>query len=105
MSEHRVRVDSGKYEFVQRAGHVEILRDGSPWGRTDYPKAIGSLMAELDAARVVLKKVRELSASWRAGAQTMLEEALRTHDSLVDDREPPSPWATIRGEDPDEIHR
>jgi len=62
--EHRVKVDGGKYEFVRREdGTVDVLRGGEPWLKRCMPQiGIASAMAELDAARVVLRAVRSLTA-------------------------------------------
>jgi|KBSSwiStaDraftv2_1062776.scaffolds.fasta_scaffold00132_50 hypothetical protein len=95
-TEHRVSVDSGKYTFVVPADdyRVSILRYGEPWHgpQGEASKALHAIMCELDAARVVLAEVRALTASWRAGAQARLEDALRKHDALVSDNTPPSEW-------------
>lgn len=69
MTEHRVSVASSKYTFVRR-----------------------SLMAELDAARVVVQAVRGCSAKLGQLCPTAIHEAIALHDSLVDDHELPSAW-------------
>lgn len=94
--EHRVSVEGGKYTFVRREdGEIRILRHGEPW--IDWVKgdnAIHAAMAELDAARGVVAAVRasikqlegkDVYPAWAV-------DALKLHDSLVDDREPPSAW-------------
>lgn len=99
----RVSVENGKYTMVENLGYkIDILRYGEPW-ITDITgsKALGTMMSELDAARVVLQAAR----NWRtamsgpmheqADADQALCAALELHDQLVDDREPPSAWAAI----------
>lgn len=95
MSEHKVKVDGGKYTFHNRGGwNIDVLRHGEPWiDDIDAPTAVFSLMCELDAARVVLQAVRNgigLLASPDVGRA--IADALKVHDALVDDREPPSEW-------------
>lgn len=96
MSEHRVKVENGKYEFIQRAGwKLDILRGGEPWAENvDCSKAIGSMMAELDAARVVLEAARRAVSIATEGLTPSggLTSAIERYDRLVDDREPPSDW-------------
>lgn len=96
---HIVRVDSGKYTFVNRLGSISILRHGEPWHEQDEAgNALSSIMAELDAARVVVAVARE-SLEPMATDQEVYEfvqrirRALNKHSALVDDREPPSDWA------------
>lgn len=88
--EHRVRVDSGKYTFVIPSGglRVEILRHGEPWHDQEQAfNALHSIMCELDAARVVIAAAREFP-----GDGATILRALRQHDALVSDREPPGAW-------------
>lgn len=87
---HRVNVEGGKYTFVSdvRDVNVVILRHGKPWHEQSAAgNALRSIMAELDAARVVMKAAREFDSL------TNLKCALALHDRLVDDRDPPSTWA------------
>lgn len=106
----RINVENGKYTFVERGGYrLDILRGGEPWAEDiKASKAIQAMMAELDAARVVLAAARKLDEVTQAhhlpAAASKLSEALKLHDDLVDDREAPSTWARIRGEDPDEVN-
>lgn len=100
MSEHRVKVDNGKYEFIQRGGFkVDILRHRKPWVEDiTASKAIGSMMAELDAARVVLEAARDFvfiaQVNGRGGEVLALVRALAAHDACVGDRQPkPTEWA------------
>jgi hypothetical protein len=96
----RIKVDSGKYTFVQsNSGRIDILRHDQPWIRdAGGANAIFNLMAELDAARLVLAAVRECIASSTAYARSdyakTLGEALDAHARLVSDTQPPSSWAT-----------
>lgn len=97
MTRHEVRVDSGKYTFVRTAGGgIEILRHGEPWHeQTGASNALASIMAELDAARVVVAAAREAvktMAALAVGHTFGMGTALAKHDALVDDREPPSAW-------------
>lgn len=93
---HTVSVDGGKYKFIARLGYeIDVDRHGEAWVTgLDAPKAVMSLMAELDAARVVVAAVR-LSADVPHG----IIEALERHDRLCDDREPPSAWCGSGTED------
>lgn len=93
MSEHKVRVDNGKYEFIHRgAFRIDILRHGERWVEDlGAGKAVMSMMAELDAARVVVAAARAGLASGLIESAG-LTAALKLHDSLVDDREWPSEW-------------
>lgn len=86
-----VRVDGGKYDFeIGYAGEIPILRYGEIWHRQgDASGAIGSLVRELDAARVVLDAARRLGDD----APREIKLALVQHGALVDDRERPSEWA------------
>ena len=99
MSEHRVKIENGKYEFIRsRFNELCIYRGGKPWHRqSDGPIAqIDSMMAELDAARVVLAAARETVEMHHEGIAPILalRDALEKHARLVDDREPPSQWTT-----------
>jgi len=97
MSKHQVRVENGKYEFVLREGRIDVLRHGELWVPDVLPRrAIGALMAELDAARVVLSAVRAHLELYPRHDQ--LAEALDRHDQLVDDRESPSLWCEATGQ-------
>lgn len=109
MSKRIVRVDNGKYTFVQdveRKGLViEILRHGEPWHeQSDAYNALASLTAELDAARVVLGVARESLKSMATDQEVYefvqrIRRALNRHAALVDDKEPPSDWALPGGGD------
>jgi hypothetical protein len=84
-----VRVDNGKYEFVVMDGIVHVRRGGKHWLTMQAGfNAVAAMMAELDAARVVLEVARLLGDE----APIALKHALKVHASLVDDREPPSDW-------------
>lgn len=86
----KVRVSNGKYTFVREMATIQILRGGEPWHeQRDAFNAIASLMAELDAARVVLDAARLL----KDDAPIEIKQALAKHRALVDDRELPSEWA------------
>lgn len=88
----KIRTDNGKYTFVSEQGAVTIMRGGELWLAVPAGfNAITSLMAELDAARVVLEVARNLCVDPSAPAPLRL--ALMVHDGLVDDRELPSEWA------------
>lgn len=96
---HTVRVDSGKYTFVKRLDKtaIEILRHGEPWHeQSNAFNALASIMAELDAARVVVTAARSLLShepiDVQASRGSTLAIAFIAHRSLVDDREPPSDW-------------
>jgi len=96
--ERRVSVDGGKFTFVIPSGdyRVSILRYGESWHppQTEAWTALHSIMAELDAARVVLRAVRTAIAMRNEGEVIgVLCDALEHHDGLVSDREPPSSWA------------
>lgn len=92
-----IRVANGKYTFVLdgMTSTFSILRHGEPWHGPQgvAVNAIAALMAELDAARVVMQEVR-LATSVPDGMipSIGLCEALEKHDRLVDDHEPPSEW-------------
>lgn len=86
---HIVRVDGGKYTFVCRGPVVEVLRYGEPWHRqADATNALTSMMAELDAARVVVQAARDMGDE----APMEIKDALTKHGALVSDLEPPSWW-------------
>lgn len=109
-SEHRVRVDNGKYTFVVPADdyRVSILRYGKPWHgpQGEASNALHAAMYELDAARVVVQAARQWRSAMsrpmheQADADQALNEALALHDRLTTDREPPSAWCG--GEQPRE---
>ncbi len=81
----KIRTDNGKYTFIKDGLTIRVLRYGEPWHEQQQAfNAISSLMCALDAARVVLEAAR-------AGGD--VQAALRLHDGLVSDREPPSEWA------------
>lgn len=87
----KVCVSSGKYTFVREMATIQILRGGEPWHeQRDAFNAIASMMAELDAARVVIDAARKLGDD----APIEIKIALEKHRALVDDRELPSEWAT-----------
>lgn len=94
----KIRVDNGKYTFQTASNGygIDVLRCDEGWASDlPCPKAIHSMMYELDAARVVLAAVRELADS-AVGIRPCcapLLDALDKHDRLVGDREPPSEWA------------
>jgi len=93
VKDHVVRVDSGKYTFVRSLGGIRILRHGEPWHeQTEAGNALSSIMAELDAARVVVAAVRTAIAMGLVKSAG-IDAALAKHAALVDDREPPSEWA------------
>lgn len=99
----RVRVDNGKYTFITgdhlTGAAVDVLRDGEPWLTLhDGSKALRALMAELDAARVVVEAARlavryEHDGGDSLAAMVIVKAALEKHAALVDDNEPPSEWA------------
>ena len=104
MSDFRIKVDGGKYEFVLHDGwDLEILRHGERWAISmQCSKAIHSMMCELDAARVVVAAVRGTVGPDRkhidgAEAFDQLLGALDMHRGLVADTEPPSEWADSGG--------
>jgi len=98
MSEHRVKVDNGKYTFV--AAHdgsgVSILRHDKPWHgpQNAASNALIAIMCELDAARVVVAQARQtlLYATEGLAPSQGLRQAIDRHDRLVGDDEPPSEW-------------
>lgn len=104
---HSVRVDSGKYtlNYLVRSGTdlkwdgISILRHGEAFHEIVGPgfDAVHSLMCELDAARVVVAAAREAMAmNVLEGGLTprqVIENALKQHEALVSDLEPPSEWA------------
>src|SRR5678815_795677 len=97
MGKHIIKVDNGKYTFVLNDGWVlDVLRHGEPWvTNLDAPKAVQSMMAALDAARVVVEAARATVKRYENNVSVpgMLADALDLHDRLVDDRELPSSWA------------
>lgn len=119
MGDFTVKVDNGKYTFIQRGGwKLDVLRHGEPWVEDlGCSKAIHSMMAELDSARVVLVAARrladffenmplELAAALAAHDATVgLVRALSLHDALVDDHEPPSEWSDSTGAYRDTVPR
>jgi uncharacterized membrane protein len=86
-----VSVENGKFTFIQESYLVHILRHGEPWVRDVIgSNAVSSMMAELDAARVVLEAAR---LDVRDGLATQcLQDALKRHESLVSDHLSPSAW-------------
>lgn len=104
MTDFKIRVDNGKYTFVMPYGwQLNVLRHGEPWiENLTASKAIHSMMADLDAARVVVAAVRRLVGPDRehicgADAFDQLVEAIRLHDGLTGSIEPPSEWADACG--------
>lgn len=106
MSEHRVKIENGKYTMVSKDGwRLDILRHDELWiENITAAKCLHGAMCELDAARVVVKAAREFLAAHDAvrsivgGPDSIgaIRDALEKHSALVDDREPPSEWASIR---------
>lgn len=99
MADHTVRVDNGKYTFIGKPLAVAIHRYGEPWHiQTEATNALRSMMAELDAARVVLEAARKVVNTPRGDTRQLVEsidtiaDAIAKHDRLVDDHEPPSEW-------------
>lgn len=91
-----VKVCDGKYTFRKTSLVIEVDRHGEQWlTLREGFNAIHSLMAELDAARVVLAAVRAYVTSGKGTAVPALFEALEQHDALVSDTEPPSEWTRI----------
>jgi hypothetical protein len=102
----KIKVSSGKYTFVKSGAHgfsIDILRHGEKWiENADGANALMSIMCELDAARVVLAATRalfqyqgttaEVPIKTFMGLGEALRNALKRHDALVDDHEPPSEW-------------
>lgn len=88
-----VRVDNGKYTFVQNDADpwvIKIQRHGEDWHRQEEASnALSTMMAELDAARVVIAAARALGGD----APREILKALERHCALVSDREKPSAWA------------
>jgi hypothetical protein len=115
MEDFKIKVDNGKYEFILRSGwRLDVLRFGESWvDDVDAAKAIHSMMAELDAARVVLVAARRMlefcdripldMARAIAGIDGYADgpigviRAIGLHDQLVDDRNPPSSRADSTG--------
>lgn len=105
-----IRVANGKYTFVLdgMTSTFSILRHGEPWHGPQGAavNAIMSMMAELDAARVVVQAARDLANHMERMLVSDLQKltdgdafvgitrAVATHDRLVDDREPPSAWCS-----------
>jgi hypothetical protein len=101
---HTVRVASGKYTFVKTTGDkpIQILRHDEPWHeQTDASNALASIMAELDAARVVLAEVRAILAmGMPVNTRERLEHAIQRHAALVTDDEQPSAWCRPTASEP-----
>lgn len=107
MSEHRVRVENGKYELILSDGwKLDILRGNEPWVENiTASKCLHGVMCELDAARVVLGAARALAKCMETMPMELAKQlakyddvvglvrALTRHSGLVDDNEPPSVWA------------
>lgn len=103
MSEaHRVRVENGKYTFVRSNGYIlDVFRGHEPHAMDVQPsKAIMAMMAELDAARVVMAAVRIAISCDPDGTAKGLHKAMEIYNGLVDDREPPSAWAVPEDDHP-----
>lgn len=99
MADHTVRVASGKYTFINKQLSVAIRRGGEHWhNQIEATNALRAMMAELDAARVVLEAARDVVNTPRGDTRQLVEmidkiaDAIARHDRLVDDREPPSEW-------------
>lgn len=93
MSDHIVHVQNGKYTFISRFGKIEIKRHGEDWvDEVIGANAVSSMMAELDAARAVLKAAREVVRT--GGGDSRISEALALHERLVSDTMSPSDWCT-----------
>ena len=95
-----VKVDNGKYEFRAHAGFIGVLRHGKPWiDSIDGGDAIMSMMAELDASRLVLECVSTLITEPLTepfdsdDMRCMLRDVLARHKALVGQPMKPSPWA------------
>lgn len=108
---HRLYVDSGRFIL---SSSVDDLGDGITIERSiargeelfifyaDLAvEATRAMMRELDAARVVLEAARQLRAALASGGadlsypvspHSVLLDALRRHESLVDDQLLPSSW-------------
>ncbi len=92
----KVKTDSGKYTFVIDLGSMHVLRHGEPWLVINEGfNAIRSLVCELDAARVVLQAARDCFDPDLGAMKRHLHDALKQHEALVSDNEPPSDWTTI----------
>lgn len=94
-SEHRVSVGNGKYTFVTHPeGNAwKVVVEGQTWVfQIDGRDAIASMMAELDAARVVLATANELVRLGTAPSEIF--EALHKHDRLVGEGGLPSSWCS-----------
>lgn len=91
MRDHVVKVENGKYTFIVRGLSIVIDRYGEPWHvQQDAFNALHSIVAELDAARVVLEVARSLVG--QDEAPMALRDALAKHQALVSDIEKPSSW-------------
>lgn len=95
---HKVHVDHGKYTFINDLGRISIKRHGEEWvADVNGANAISSMMAELDAARVVLAAVRKTrdtsSRAWTSVPR--IAEALALHGRLVGDTMNPSDWCQL----------
>ncbi len=99
-TEHRVSVEGGKYTFVVPADdyRVNILRYGKSWHgpQGEASNALHAIMMELDAARVVVQAAREAQkrhpSMFDFDPDDLIVDALKLHESLTSDREPPSAW-------------
>jgi hypothetical protein len=86
---NRINVENGKYTFVKHDQFIEILRHGEQWHKQSFAyAALVGIMAELDAARVVLRAARELGDD----TPSEIKNALDQHGKLIGDRELPSKW-------------
>lgn len=97
--QHKISVNNGKYTFVNRNGLVIDLLHHGDLMVTEYGalEAIAEMMRELDAARVVVKAVRDLAESpgdapFQLVDTYRLIRALNHHDALTSDRTPPGEW-------------
>ena len=91
MSDHTVKVENGKYTFIVRGLSIAINRYGEPWHeQQDAFNALHSIVAELDAARVVVEAARRLDLIGEA--PLAIRDALQKHSRLVSDNEKPSEW-------------
>lgn len=96
---HRVACDGGRYTLTCSAtGRVGIMRHSQPWVYyVAGASAIACLMAELDAARVVLAAARAVVHPDCPARDIVprLERAIAEHDALVDDQQEPSAWTRL----------
>jgi len=100
MSIHRINVENGKYTFnFDGTKTLYVFSDGAPLVTVSDmpPNAIGSIMAELDAARVVLQAARSIPAADSSPSEIIaffdrMRDAVTKHNHLCDDRELPSDW-------------